>query len=113
MNRKKIIVNFCVFIVFVGILTGITIFSNTDILRRTSYELTHTENKETIGNLVDGMQIKQSFVCTSDNLSKFDIVFDNELKKKNCIVNMELYNKTKKESIQTWRIQSDLIPHNQ
>ncbi|MCI8409684.1 MAG: DUF2142 domain-containing protein [Lachnospiraceae bacterium] len=113
MNKKKIIVNLFVFIVLAGILTSITVFYNTDILRRTSYELTHTENKETISNLVDGMQVKQSFVCTSDNLSKFDIVFDNELKETSCIVNMELYNKTKKESVQTWRIQSDLIPHNQ
>lgn len=113
MNKRGVLVRILIFFVVVGVLTGITVLFNPDILRRTTYELTHTENKEAIGDIVDGIQVKQSFVCTGNNFSKFDVVFCNESKKENCVVNIELYNKTRGEHIQSWTMNSELIPDNQ
>lgn len=110
---KKWIKRLCIFAFFVAILTSIVIGTNTDMVRRTEYEVVNSEKHIFSNKLSNDVVVRQSFVCSQMNFSGFDLVFRNGKYRGNDMIRVELYNKTDNKQVQVWNMNRENIPNNQ
>ena len=99
------------FLVISLVMFFIVIANNTNILRPMSYDTIYEAEENTVGEILEGDVVTQSFVCNSDNLSKFDLIFYSYERENTCSINVELYNKTQNRSIEKWNLNGETIPH--